>query len=83
MSEPKITKDNLECTDLWKEMREGHPDAWYTELYHNWLVDEKNFGAKAILDVVWNGHKYKEKYYFEWLREYVADYYELDEIVRA
>ena len=66
MSEPKITKDNLECTDLWKKMREGHPDKYYMEFYYKWLVRVKNFNAEAILDVIYNGHKYKEKYYFEW-----------------
>ena len=83
MSEPKITKDNLECTDLWKKMREGHPDKYYMEFYYKWLVRVKNFNAEAILDVIYNGHKYKEKYYFEWLREYLAEYYELDKIVRS
>lgn len=78
-----VTKENLQCTSMWKEMRVGDPDAYYFEIYLQWLVKEKDFDAGAIIDVMFYSHKYKDKYYFEWLEEYVSEYYDLPKIIKA
>ena len=99
MNSPKITKDNLECTEKWKELRDCDPNAYYYKEFVNWLVrktatdmyenseecqeEQLIIMGDFINDVHFSPRKYIDKYYWEWLREYVSDYYDLDKIARA
>ena len=44
-----------------------NPDSYEFMLFVNWLVDEKDFTAKEILDVVYYSHKYEKQ-----MKEYLA-----------
>ncbi len=94
----KITKDNLYCTDKWKEMRDGDISDDDFKQYADWVVekvvpfyftselcvdDMLDEMGKFINDLWVNPHKYRDKYYLKWLEEYLLDYYELDKIARS
>ena len=37
------------------------PNSDEFEFFLNWLIDEKEFGAKEIVDVVYGSHKYRSE----------------------
>ena len=37
------------------------PNSDKFEFFLNWLIDEKDFGAKEIVDVVFGSHKYRNE----------------------
>ena len=44
------------------------PNSDKFEFFLNWLVDEKDFNGKEIIDVMFGSHKYKDKMneYLKW-----------------
>ena len=75
MNEIKITKDNVESTALYKEMRVADPNAHYFQCFLKYLVEVHEFDAMAIIDVMYYSHKYIPKYYHNFLVHYCLEIY--------
>ena len=71
----KITKDKVECTTLYKEMRVADPNAHYFQDFLKYLVRVHEFNAMAIIDVVYYSHKYTPKYYQGFLVHHCLEVY--------
>tara|TARA_Y100001963_G_C6724636_1_gene420803 strand:+ start:303 stop:659 length:357 start_codon:yes stop_codon:yes gene_type:complete len=90
-----ITSKNIQCTAKWKEMRNPDTDAYYFKEFVNWVVrksataiinnseecleDQLIEMGDFINDVHFSPHKYLDKYYYQWLEEWVMDFYNINQ----